>query len=180
MDSDSACIDSRPPADGFLFLQRPRPQRSGATRGAQDRGMLDTTADPAPRSGVAYRPLAPQRVLVVDDGRDAANMTFFLLRELGHHAAVAYDAKSALALARQYEPDVVLLDLVLPDADGCDLARQLRSEPALKRCRIFVMSAHGSAEDRLRTQRAGCDAHFLKPVGIDVLTSVLPDLCRAR
>jgi CheY-like chemotaxis protein len=143
--------------------------------------MLDTsTSNAAPRAGLAYRPLAPQRVLVVDDSRDAANMMWFLLRELGHHATIAYDGESALRLARQYQPDVVLLDLVLPDADGCDLAQKLRSEPALKHCRIFVMSAYGSAQDRLRTQRAGCEAHFLKPVGIELLTSVLPDLCAAR
>jgi CheY-like chemotaxis protein len=142
--------------------------------------MLDTADLKPQHGGTAYRPFAAQRVLVVDDGRDAANMMFVLVRELGHHAAVAYDGESALKLAREYEPDVVLLDLVLPDTDGCDLAQKLRSEPALKHCRIFVMSAYGRPEDRLRTQRAGCEAHFLKPIGIDVLTSVLPDLCGAR
>jgi CheY-like chemotaxis protein len=117
-------------------------------------------------------------VLVVDDNRDSARMLALLVDRLGHTSATAFDGDSAITLAREFQPDIVLLDLVLPDADGCDIALGIRAQPGLQECRIFIVSAYGGPEERFRSLSAGCEEHYTKPVHPEILTSLLGDLSR--
>src|SRR5947209_10011581 len=87
----------------------------------------DTFAFPQPRA--AYR----RKVLVVDDNRDLAESLAMVLRLWGHDVAVAYDGPEALAAARARPPDVVFLDIGLPQLDGFEVALRLRADPTLKR-----------------------------------------------
>jgi DNA-binding response OmpR family regulator len=122
--------------------------------------------------------ISPKRVLVVDDNRDAATMLSILVRTLGHTTMTAFDGDSAIALAQEFKPEVVLLDLVMPDADGNDIALGIRSQPGLEECRIFIVSAHYSAEDRMRSLRTGCEEHYGKPLDPSILVGILGDLSK--
>jgi CheY-like chemotaxis protein len=112
-------------------------------------------------------------VLIVDDERDAAIMMAVLVQQLGQIAETAFDGDSALQVAKSFKPHVVFVDLVLPDADGCELAVAIRQLPGLESCRVFALTAYGSAEDRLRTMGAGCEAHYVKPLDPAILPSLL-------
>jgi CheY-like chemotaxis protein len=81
-----------------------------------------------------------KRVLVIDDNVDHAQVMMLLLRGMGHDAAFAVNGSSALDMARRFRPDIVLVDLGLPDMDGALLCRELRSQPGLERARIFAIS----------------------------------------
>jgi CheY-like chemotaxis protein len=129
-------------------------------------------------SSVLRRSATRKRVLVVDDNRDSARLLGVLVEQLGHTAATAYDGDSAITLAREFQPEIVLLDLILPDADGCDIALGIRAQPGLQECRIFIVSAYGSPEDRFRSLSAGCEEHYTKPVHPEILISLLGDLSR--
>lgn len=114
-----------------------------------------------------------RRILLVDDNRDATAMLVVLLGDMGHKVECAVSARAALEAARRMLPEIVFVDLVLPDMDGCELARQLKREPGLGGVRIFAMTGHGDEESRRRSLEAGCDAHLLKPVDPKFLESLL-------
>ncbi len=100
-----------------------------------------------------------------------------LLREdLGHEVAAAEDGESGLALARDWRPELVLCDIGLPRADGYDVARRLRDDPALPGVVIAAMTGYGSLGERSRAARAGFDRHFTKPIDVDDLVRFIERL----
>jgi DNA-binding response OmpR family regulator len=105
---------------------------------------------------------------VVDDNEDTADSLALLLNLWGHRACVAYDGPGALRVAKEYRPQVVLLDLGLPGRSGYEVARRLRAEPAL----LVAMTGPGP-EDRGRCREAGFDLYLTKPVDLVVLRELL-------
>jgi CheY-like chemotaxis protein len=103
-------------------------------------------------------------VLVVDDNEDAAASLAALLRMSGYHVFMAPNGREALRQASAHPPDVILLDIGLPDLDGCEVARRLRLTPGLERTRLVAMTGYAQDEHRRATQAAGFDAHLVKPV----------------
>jgi PAS domain S-box-containing protein len=116
---------------------------------------------------------AGKRILVVDDNVDAATTLGELLSALGHEVMVRFDGKSALADGPAFAPEVLVLDIGLPDIDGYELARRLRSEPATAGARYLALTGYGQAHDRTLARAAGFDHHFVKPVDIAALQAVL-------
>jgi two-component system, sensor histidine kinase len=104
-----------------------------------------------------------RRVLVVDDFPDAADVTCTLLRLMGHEARAAYTGTGALAAAASFQPEILILDLGLPDMSGFEVASALRRSPAGQRLYIAAVSGWGQPEDRRRALAAGCDLHVVKP-----------------
>ena len=100
-------------------------------------------------------------------------MTVMLLQLFGHEAKAAYSGHSALETATEYKPDVVLLDIGMPDMNGYEVARQLRREPPTKDVRLIAMTGYGQDSDRQRSQEAGCDHHLVKPVDPQKLQDLL-------
>jgi PAS domain S-box-containing protein len=117
------------------------------------------------------------RVLVVDDNSDAADSAAILLRQLGHEVRVAYSGTAALEAALSFQPEVVLLDLGLPDIDGCEVAVRLRQNPDHRKARIIAVSGYGQEADFQRSQEAGFDTHLVKPVDPQKLAEVLATRC---
>jgi CheY-like chemotaxis protein len=113
------------------------------------------------------------RVLVVDDNVDAADSAAMLLRLSGHEVRVAYSGPTALDAAVEYQPNVVLLDIGLPEMDGYEVARRLRQHPQLKNVQLVAMTGYGQEEDRHRSRAAGFNAHLVKPVAPQILREVL-------
>jgi PAS domain S-box-containing protein len=128
---------------------------------------LDEAPVAAPLEDVAAQgtPAAQAlRILVTDDNVDAAVTLSMLLEMEGHAVTVAHDGRQALQMAAQCVPDVVFLDIGLPDMSGHDVARGLRQIARLERCTIVAVSGWGAQDDLARSSAAGFDAHFTKPV----------------
>jgi len=128
-----------------------------------------TSAPPTPTTSQALE----RRILVVDDNIDAAEMLIELLVMWGHTAVHAADGPQALAIAPEFTPDVILLDIGLPGIDGYEVARLMRQNPALDPTRIIAMTGYGQREDRKRTADAGFAAHLVKPIDFEELRRVL-------
>lgn len=110
------------------------------------------------------------RILVVDNERDTADMQAMLLEMLGQQVQRAYDGRSAIAMARRFRPDIVLLDLDMPGMGGVDVARELRAGGWHAR----IIAHTGSITDYTAALRlAGFDGFLAKPAGIAALVAVL-------
>ena len=103
------------------------------------------------------------RVLVVEDHAETADALATLLRVGGHEPEVAPDARAALEMARSCPPDVVLLDLGLPDLDGWQLATHFQEPRGGKRPLLVAVTGLGQEADRRRSEEAGIDLHLVKP-----------------
>jgi CheY-like chemotaxis protein len=114
-----------------------------------------------------------RRVLVVDDNHDAAESMRMLLQVLGHETRAAYDGNDAVAIAAEYRPDVVFLDLGMPGMDGYQLARALRVLPGFENVTLVALTGFGSEEHRRKTIEAGIDRHLVKPVELAALQRAL-------
>jgi PAS domain S-box-containing protein len=120
------------------------------------------------------------RVMVVDDNVDAAQMLAALLEVQGHAVCVEYDAKGALERARRERPDVLLLDIGLPDMDGYELARSLRAQPESADATLVALTGYGQSQDRKEAEQAGFDHYLVKPADMDQVNEVLAEAARAR
>jgi signal transduction histidine kinase len=131
-------------------------------------------AGPAAEAPPAAAPPGPsRRVLVVDDNHDAADSLALLLKMMGHEVRTAYGGAAALAASRSWRPEVVLLDIGLPGLDGYAVGRRLRDERPGEELLIVALTGYGQDEDRRRSQEAGLDLHFVKPVDPNALRDLL-------
>jgi CheY-like chemotaxis protein len=119
---------------------------------------------PPPAAGASATPGAARRVLVADDNRDAAESLRLLLGLAGHEVRVAHDGREALALARGWRPDVALLDIGMPLANGYEVAAALRAEPWGAAPVLVAVTGWGQEHDRRRARDAGFDHHLTKPI----------------
>jgi CheY-like chemotaxis protein len=140
--------------------------------------ILDfTPAPPAPpttRAGAT-----PRRILVVDDNTDSAQSMAALQSRRGHETRIALTGTEALAAAAEFLPEVVLLDIGLPEMDGYEVARQLRLIPALATAFLVAVTGYGGAEDRARAKLAGFDEYLVKPADLDLLREWLETRVKA-
>jgi CheY-like chemotaxis protein len=118
-----------------------------------------------------------RRILVVDDNVDAADSLALVLRRIGgYEVQVLYDGEHVVALAGEFRPDVILLDIGMPRVNGYTVARQLRDSPATSEAKIVAITGYGRNSDREASQAAGIDLHLLKPVETGDLFAYLQSL----
>jgi PAS domain S-box-containing protein len=113
------------------------------------------------------------RVLVVDDNRDAAISMEMFLKAWGYDTCVVHDGQTALETAREYHPDIVLLDIGLPGLSGYEVAEQLRGFPGGEKIEVIALTGYGQEEDRQRTQGLGISHHLIKPIDPHKLRDLL-------
>jgi CheY-like chemotaxis protein len=116
------------------------------------------------------------RLLVVDDNVDAAHMLSVLLETIGHQVFVEHSAARALERARIERPDVCLLDIGLPEMDGNELARRLRSQEETAKSLLVAVTGYGQEHDRSVAKAAGFDHHYVKPIDMANLVFLLSEL----
>jgi len=125
----------------------------------------------------AENPRGPRRrVLVVDDNRDAAASLAMILKIMGHEVRTAHDGEAAVAVAAEYRPRLVLMDLGMPKVDGYEAARRMRLQPWGAELFLVALTGWGAEEDRRRTQDGGFDSHLVKPVDMDILKRLIAEM----
>lgn len=138
---------------------------------SMDESRVSSVAS-AKQSGEAWR------VLVVDDNIDSADSIAMLLQLSRHQVRVAYSARKALETAAEYQPDIALLDIGLPEMNGYELARRMRQQSELKDMKLIAVTGYGQDSDRQRSQEAGFDYHLVKPVDSEKLEELLANLMK--
>ena len=116
------------------------------------------------------------RILIVEDNEMNRDMLSRRLVRAGHETLVAETATMGIVMARAASPDLVLMDLSLPDMDGRDATRTLRGDPLTSKLPIIALTAHAMNADRESALAAGCDDFETKPVDFARLTSKIDAL----
>jgi CheY-like chemotaxis protein len=114
-----------------------------------------------------------RRVLLVDDNIDGVTSLAMLLWHIGHTAKTAYTGPDGLAAARDFQPDVIVLDIGLPGMDGYELSRRIRADPDLANTTLVALTGWGTEEDKQRAIEAGFNFHLTKPVEIAKVEAIL-------
>jgi signal transduction histidine kinase len=114
-----------------------------------------------------------RRILVVDDNVDAAEALGELLRDFGHEVTTAHDGPQALDNARLHRPDIVLLDISMPEMDGYEVAKRIRGELGLGDALLIALTGYGEDRHRRLARESGFDQHVTKPVDASKLEELL-------
>ncbi|MGE5641197.1 MAG: PAS domain S-box protein [Clostridia bacterium] len=170
---------------GLTLVERLTTLHGGSVEARSEgpgRGSEFVVRLPARPAGTPAEPPAPaeegdhgsaRRILVVDDNIDAANALRYLLQNDGHDVRISTDGASGLALAREFRPDVLLLDIGLPRLSGYEIARAVRADASLAHATIIAVTGYGQQQDRERSSAAGFDHHLTKPVEFRALQRLL-------
>ncbi|MDP9275366.1 MAG: ATP-binding protein, partial [Chloroflexota bacterium] len=151
---------SEGPGKGTEFVVRLPLRRPPAADGAAPTAAIATAG---PR----------RRILVVDDNVDAAEALGELLRDYGHEVATAHDGPQALDNARLHRPEIVLLDISMPEMDGYEVAKRIREDLGLGDALLIALTGYGEDRHRRLAREAGFDQHVTKPVDASKLEELL-------
>jgi two-component system CheB/CheR fusion protein len=116
---------------------------------------------------------------MVEDNQDAAESLAILLELLGHHVRIVPDGPAALDAARANMPDVMLIDIGLPQMSGYEVAQRIRQIPTLETLVLVAITGYGRPEDKAQAMAAGFDYHLVKPVDFGALERVFARLSHA-
>jgi PAS domain S-box-containing protein len=158
-----------------------------AASGGQGQGSAFTVTLPVlmarPDAAIAGTPDNGQtasgpkrRILVVDDNRDGADSLAMMLRLMGNEVRTSYDGVEAVETAKQFHPEVVLMDVGMPRLNGLDATRRIRELAWGRDVTIIALTGWGQMGDRERSREAGCDGHLVKPVNLSDLEKLLTEL----
>ena len=137
--------------------------------------LESTEVSPAIQVAQGFGGGARRYVLVVDDNTDAANSIGMLLRMHGQEVDIESGGRGAIERLRKRRPDVMLLDIGLPDVSGYDVAREARHVPDGDLIRIYALTGYGAEDDRRRSLEEGFDGHLVKPIAPADLVRLIAD-----
>jgi len=106
------------------------------------------------------------RILIVEDEQDLAGLLVYNLKQAGHEAEIARTGAGAIAQLASYKPNLVLLDLMLPDISGFEVIRALRASPQQRRTAVVMVTAKGAEMDRVQGFELGADDYVVKPFSV--------------
>ena len=113
------------------------------------------------------------KILVVDDYENAAFVTGHIFKTLGHETELAYSGTEALEKSKTFQPDIILLDIGLPDMNGYEVCKALRGDQGLEGTLIIAQTGHGDDETIAACAAAGFDRHYLKPLDFDDIHEII-------
>lgn len=114
-----------------------------------------------------------RRILIVEDNRDLAAMLQLVLEEAGHQVYLAYDGSAGLEAYQEHRPEVMLVDIGLPDIDGIAVGTEVRKQSASNELLLITMTGFSDPAYARRSKEAGFDHHFTKPMGIKDLRQIV-------
>ncbi len=110
--------------------------------------------------------MAKPKILIVEDDPDISELIHFNLEKAGYQTVRAEDGEQALRLAQKHQPDLILLDLLLPGLNGLEVCRRLKRDPAMQHIPIMMVTAKGEEMDRVVGLELGADDYVVKPFSI--------------
>ncbi len=116
------------------------------------------------------------KILVVDDEVDLVDTLVFRLKQIGHDVEKAFDGLEALDVVRKYIPDVIILDVMLPDLDGYRVCREIKKDRSLSSIPIIMVSARSQESDRREGLEAGASEYITKPIEVNYLLGIVDAL----
>jgi signal transduction histidine kinase len=128
----------------------------------------------------ADAPAGGLRIMIVEDNEALAQTTGWMVEMIGHDYKIAHNAQEAMALSKDYLPDVIMMDIGLPGMNGYDLCAAMKPESHLKNTVFVAQTGWGQDEHRQRARDAGFDHHLVKPVYLELLQEVLGDIEKQR
>jgi signal transduction histidine kinase len=134
--------------------------------------LISANARPPGQPAVS-RQFPDRRILIVDDNRDAADTLGQLLTALGATVAVAHSGRAALDVLDAFDPDAVVLDIGMPEMDGYEVARRIRTMPRRQHLLLIALTGWGQEADQDRSRAAGFDHHVVKPPDVERLRELL-------
>jgi CheY-like chemotaxis protein len=114
-----------------------------------------------------------RRILVADDNQDSANSLSMMLSIMGNEVRTAFDGAQALEVAKDFEPQLIFLDIGMPKIDGYEASRHIRTHDWGKAAVLVALTGWGQDEDELRSREAGFNLHLVKPVEVATLEEIL-------
>ena len=120
-----------------------------------------------------------KKMLIVEDEEDVLELLFAIFDDLGGYQILcARDGEEALRIAREDNPDIILLDILLPKMNGYEVCKSVKSVPAMSHTKILMLSGLAQNSDRQKAQQAGADAYMTKPFSSIVLAEKVEELLR--
>lgn len=107
------------------------------------------------------------RILVVEDNMDNYELVRFILERAGYDVFLAVNGRDGVAAARLQKPDLILMDLTMPEMDGWIAAEKLKADDATRSILLYALTAHTLPSERKRAMEAGCDGYVSKPIHMD-------------
>jgi two-component system, cell cycle response regulator DivK len=107
------------------------------------------------------------RILVVEDDMDNYELVRFILERAGYDVFLAVNGRDGVSAARFQKPDLILMDLGMPEMDGWMAAQKLKADETTKSIPLYALTAHTLPRERLRAMNAGCDGYISKPINMD-------------
>jgi CheY-like chemotaxis protein len=160
-----------------------RARSEGAGKGTEFEVRLPALAETPPQvrvvSGEGQKP-SGARLLLIEDNADIGETLRDLLEILGHRVDLASDGLRGVQMALALKPDAALVDIGLPGIDGYEVAHRLRADPVGREILLVALTGYGRPEDRQKALEAGFDAHLVKPVDPEDLTSLIGKLSARR
>lgn len=124
--------------------------------------------------------MAACRVLLVEDNDDNFELVRFLLERAGHQVLAARNGRQGLEVARQELPDLILMDLSIPEIDGWTAAREIKADPRTAGIPLLALTAHTLPGDRKRAIESGFDGYISKPINVPVFNEEIEAALRGR
>lgn len=157
----------------------------GADRGSEFIVRLPVAQSVHPRpdtpgNDTDQSPATPCRILVADDNEDSVTTMDMMLSRVGHQVRTAPDGLEAVRVAVEFEPDVIILDIGMPNLSGYEACRLIRKQTFAQRALIIALSGWGTQDDKQRSREAGFDYHLVKPVDPRTLEQLLAQRCQPR
>ncbi|WP_340121086.1 hybrid sensor histidine kinase/response regulator [Methylobacter svalbardensis] len=159
---------------------------SGANQGSEFVVQLPRLVE----ATVQMEPMIPQalyretdmrlRVLLIDDNPDVVDSLALWFETLGHQVEIAYHGTQGISTAQSFEPDIILLDIGLPDMDGYQVARKLREQPSTQRMWIIALSGYDQKKDSLGAESSGFDHYLMKPTNLSKLQELITEFQRIK
>lgn len=123
--------------------------------------------------------MANKRILLVEDNEDNSKLVRFLLERAGYDIMEARTGQRGMELARSEMPDMILMDLSLPEVDGWTAARELKADPLTRNIPTFALTAHTLPGDRSRALESGFDGYLSKPINVHNFASAIAECLKA-
>ena len=138
-------------------------------------------ADDTTEQRTACEEVRKSRILIIEDNEQNLYLTTFILQQHGHEVFQARDGREGIRLAAQVKPDLILLDIQLPEIDGYAVARELRSNPQLDDVPIVAVTSYAMLGDRERILAEGCTGYIEKPINPETfLTQIFESIRDSR